>query len=534
MIWTTLGGIGIFLLGMVLMTDGLRSAAGEALRGILSRFTGGPLKAVASGAAMTALVQSSSATTLATIGFVSAGLLTFTQAVGVIFGANLGTTSTGWIVAIVGLKLDVTAIALPLVGVGALMRLIGKGRAAAIGLAIAGFGLIFVGIDILQQGMAGMADRVDLARVTGETISARLLLVAVGAIMTIVTQSSSAALATTLTAVHSGAIGLFPAAALVIGQNVGTTLTAGLASIGASIPARRTALAHILFNLITAIVAFALLPLLLRIVTATGADDSATVLAGFHTVFNLAGVVILLPVIRRFASVVTRLVPERQTSLTRHLDPSVARVGPVAVETARRTVEEIAAVVATALGKMTTEPASSRTRSEFEKAKEALEETRRFLAQVRSSPAAPSEHGRHLAVLHAVDHLERLTEAGLEESTAAFLRRDDSLEDARRLVASVIAFDPALLHADGERVAEIARASAEIERMRLDHRRITLEKTALGEISPVVATRRLDGMRWIERVVYHSWRAAHHLAYPSGTGHGQEVYKDPEREFLPE
>ncbi|MFN2443064.1 MAG: Na/Pi cotransporter family protein [Thermoanaerobaculia bacterium] len=534
MIWTTLGGIGIFLLGMVLMTDGLRSAAGEALRGILTRFTGGPFKAVLSGAAMTALVQSSSATTLATIGFVSAGLLTFTQAVGVIFGANLGTTSTGWIVSLIGLKLDVTAIALPLVGVGALMRLVGKGRAAAIGLAIAGFGLIFVGIDILQQGMEGLAGRIDLAGITGETIFARLALVAVGAVMTIVTQSSSAALATTLTAVHSGAIGLFPAAALVIGQNVGTTVTAGLASIGASIPARRTALAHVLFNLITAIVAFALLPFLLRVVMATGAEDSATTLAGFHTIFNLAGVVILLPVIGRFASLVTRLVPERETSLTRHLDPSVANVGPVAVETARRTVEEIAAVVANALGRLTTEPGGPRVRSALEEAKEALEETRRFLSQVRSSPAAPSEHGRHLAVLHAVDHLERLIEAGLEESAAGVVRREGSLEDAREIMEAVIDFDPALLQADGERVAEIARASAEIERMRLDHRRMTLEKTALGEISPLAASQRLDGMRWIERIVYHSWRAAHHLAYPSGADHGSEVYKDPESDSSPD
>jgi phosphate:Na+ symporter len=512
MIWTTLGGIGIFLLGMVLMTEGLKSAAGEALRGILSRFTGGPLKAVLSGAAMTAVVQSSSATTLATIGFVSAGLLSFTQAVGVVFGANLGTTSTGWIVSIIGLKLDVTAVALPLVGVGALMRLAGRGRVPAIGLAIAGFGLIFVGIEILQQGMEGLAERIDLARVTGDTIPARLLLVVVGAVMTIVTQSSSAALATTLTAVHSGAIGLFPAAALVIGQNVGTTLTAALASIGASIPARRTALAHVLFNVITGIVAFALLPLLLRVVVATGAEDSAATLAGFHTVFNLVGVLLLLPFTRRFAAVVTRLVPERETSLTRHLDPSVASVAPVAVETARRTVEEIAAVVEDALGRLMNEPASPRIRSAFEDATEALEETRRFLAQVRSSPAVASEHVRHLAVLHAVDHLERLAEAGREESTAEVVRRDDSLRRARELLGTVLSAAPVLARADGDRIAEIARAAEEVQRMRLDHRQITLKKTALGEITPIVATRRLDGMRWIERVVHHTWRAAHHLA----------------------
>src|SRR5690606_13279944 len=141
-----IGGIGLFLLGMVLLTDGLKAVAGDALRRALERSVRGRLSAVASGTAVTVLVQSSSATTLATIGFVSAGLLAFPRAVGVLLGASLGTTSTGWLVSLLGLKLSVTALALPLVASGALLRLLGRERWAAGGLAMAGFGLIFVGI----------------------------------------------------------------------------------------------------------------------------------------------------------------------------------------------------------------------------------------------------------------------------------------------------------------------------------------------------------------------------------------------------
>ena len=203
-----LGGIGLFLLGMILMTEGLKALAGGALRDVLTRFTGGRLQAAASGAALTAMVQSSSATTLATIGFVSAGLLPFAPAVGVIVGAAVGTTSTGWLVSVLGLKFSISAIAMPLVGVGALIRLLGRGRAANLGMALAGFGVIFIGIATLQGGLDDLAQRFDLTAVRGETIPGRLLLVAIGFAMTVVMQSSSAAVATSISALHSRAISL--------------------------------------------------------------------------------------------------------------------------------------------------------------------------------------------------------------------------------------------------------------------------------------------------------------------------------------
>ena len=195
-----MGGIGLFLLGMSLMTDSLKAMAGESLRQWLAKFTGSPFNAMLSGIGFTLVVQSSTATTLATIGFVSAGVLTFAQAMGVIIGANIGTTSTGWIVAFLGLKFSISNFALPMIGLGAIMKLLGKDRLALVGLGVAGFGLIFFGIDVLQIAMASFAERVDLSVWSNNDISTRLILVLIGIIMTILLQSSSAAVTATLAA----------------------------------------------------------------------------------------------------------------------------------------------------------------------------------------------------------------------------------------------------------------------------------------------------------------------------------------------
>ncbi|MGP1310281.1 MAG: Na/Pi symporter, partial [Phycisphaerales bacterium] len=159
MLIAVLGGIGLFLLGMILLTDGLKAVAGDALRVLLTKAVSNQWSGAAWGATITALLQSSSATSLVTMGLVSAGLLTFAQAVGVVVGANLGTTATGWIVALVGVKFSVSALALPVIAVGALLRLLGRGRWPSLGLALAGFGLLFLGLDALAEGMSGLSDR---------------------------------------------------------------------------------------------------------------------------------------------------------------------------------------------------------------------------------------------------------------------------------------------------------------------------------------------------------------------------------------
>jgi phosphate:Na+ symporter len=304
------GGIGLFLLGMAALSEGLRALAGEGLRGVLARFTSSPTRGALAGAVATAAIQSSSATTLMTVGFVGAGLMSFPQAVGVILGANVGATITGWMVALVGFKLDLGLAGLPLLFLAMLGRRFGRGRVRDAAWALAGFCLIFIGIDALKDGMAAFGDVVTPDRLPSGGWLARLQLVGLGVLLTVITQSSSAGVATALAALGAGAIDFPQAAATVIGMDVGTTFTALMASVGGSAAMRRTALAHMLYNVLTGTAAFLLLGPLSALASAA-TPDAQVALVAFHTSFNALGVLCVLPVAHRFARLVERLAPER-------------------------------------------------------------------------------------------------------------------------------------------------------------------------------------------------------------------------------
>ena len=301
MLGSLLGGVGLFLLGMRLMTDGLKYAAGISLRNILARSTGTPLLGMFSGAFLTSIVQSSSAVTVATIGFVNAGLMDLTQAVSLIYGSNVGTTMTGWLVSLVGFQLNVKAVALPAVGLGMLLQIIRpQDRLAAIGEVLTGFGLFFVGIDVLKATFAVPGQSLDLVSWTNHGFFSVLLFVFAGFMLTCMMQSSSAAIAVILTAVAGGLVQFQDAAAVVIGANVGTTSTAALSVIGATPNAKRLAAIHVIFNLMTGLAAFLLLSPLLKFLRETqmiiGLHSSpAMQLAIFHTTFNILGVLLFYP-----------------------------------------------------------------------------------------------------------------------------------------------------------------------------------------------------------------------------------------------
>lgn len=523
MVSTLVGGIGLFLVGMILLTEGLKAFAGDSLRQFLARFTGGRISAILSGTALTAIVQSSSATTLATIGFVSAGLIGFEQAVGVILGANLGTTSTGWLVSALGLKFSVTKVALPLVGVGALLRLLARGRWAHLGFALAGFGLIFVGIDTLQLGMQSLATRLDPASLPGAGVGGRVLLGLFGALMTVVMQSSSAAMATTLTALHSGSIDLTQAAALVIGQNVGTTITAGLGSIGASAPAKRTALAHVLFNLVTGVLAFLLLPLLVSGIQRgggwLGVDDGALQLAAFHTSFNALGVCLFLPVLGGFARLLTHLVPERGPQLTRLLGPMVAK-SPVAVDAAVLTARAILEELLTLLRRRLTPERPPHPAERRERVLDALRTTREFLAQVPSAVQLGERHYlRQVSLMHVLDHLDRLAEATGEAPGLERVLDAEEVQAVHAKLAAAVHAAREALRADASvphaLLEETSRAIA-VERKR--SRPHLLTATAQGKLPPIRGATILETVRWLDRLAYHLWRVGEHLipADPAG------------------
>ena len=334
-----IGGLGLFLLAIGMMTDGLKLAAGNALRTLLAKWSKTPFRGVVSGAAMTALVQSSSAVTVASLGFVNAGLLSMRHALGIVYGANIGTTMTGWLVAMVGFKLNIQAVALPMIGVGMILKLLKpNSRLASVGIAIAGFGLFFVGIDSLKTAFEGIVSTFDLSQFKAEGVEGFLMYLVIGFVMTVLTQSSSASIALTITAATSGIVGIYAAGAMVIGANIGTTSTAMFASIGATSSAKRVAAAQVVFNVATAVVAALILPLLFGLihwVTAVAEIDAdpGITLAIFHTLFNLLGVALIFPLNDKLASFLEqRFVSlEEEASKPKHLDKNIAQTPDLAV-----------------------------------------------------------------------------------------------------------------------------------------------------------------------------------------------------------
>jgi len=331
-----LGGIGMFLLGMQLLTNGMKNAAGRSLKKALEFATRSRLRGLVSGTLITALVQSSSAVTVATLGFVNAGLLTLGQSIAVIYGCNIGTTMVGWLVATIGFKIQISAFALPIIGMGMLLQVIGKQqRISHLGTALVGFGIFFIGLDFMRAGFDGLSDDFQLAAL-GTGVLALGLFVIAGFVMTFLMQASAAVMAIALSLVYTESITMSAAAAVVIGANLGTTTTAILASIGATANAKRISAAHVAFNLLTGGVGLVLLMLLAGRLDALNPQqyDLVILLALFHTLFNVMGVVLMWPLttpLERF--LLTRFrSQEEDEARPRFIDKTIINTPTLAIE----------------------------------------------------------------------------------------------------------------------------------------------------------------------------------------------------------
>lgn len=354
-----IGGLGLFLLGMTMLTDGLKLAAGHSLRTILARWTDSRPRALAAGFLVTALVQSSGAVTVAAIGFVNAGLISFANAVWVVFGANVGTTMTAWIVALVGLNLKFAAVALPAVGLGVVLRLTGPGtRRAAYGDIVAGFGLFFLGISFLSDAFGGYVNGIGTLDGGPAGFLGNAAFVGIGFAVTTLVQSSSASIALALTASAGGMLPIEPAAAMVIGANLGSTTTGLIAVIGATPGAKRVAASHLLFNAMTGAVALGLLPVFVAAVALLGGpldlpSHPAVFLSVFHTVFNVLGVLLMWPVSRRMTTwLAKRFVTQEEDEARLHfLDPTIAQVPALAAAGVVRELDRLAKMAGALLEK---------------------------------------------------------------------------------------------------------------------------------------------------------------------------------------
>lgn len=500
-----LGGIGLFLLGMALMTEGLKQAAGNALRDILGSVTRGRLRALGAGFSVTALVQSSSAVTVAAIGFVNAGLLSLGGAIWVVFGANLGTTMTSWLVSLLGVNLRIEALALPAIGLGALLRLLFPGgRRGAVGEALAGFGLFFLGIALLKDAFSGLAGSLDLAGLADGGVFGALAFVGFGFLVTLLTQSSSASIAIAITAAAGGLLGLESAAAMVIGANLGTTSTAVFAALGATPNAKRVAAAHVSFNLLVGAVALAVLPLLLALVTALGEDlhlpgqsTTAVTLALFHSLVKLLGVLLMWPLgdplVRwlqhRFVTA------EEDEGRSRHLDPTTLQVPSLALESLVLELRRLGAIaVAMAGAALGESPPTPRRLAERRAALEALAAAvGDYLHRLETVRLTPQQAEALPHALRLAQHYREvgrlavgLAEARLSDPAPAGPLQEP-LEDYRRSIANSLRLpEPDEVGDWGEPPAETA-ARIEAGYQKLKAR--LLRTAAQGELDPLALDR---------------------------------------------
>ncbi len=322
------GSVGLFLYGMKIMSDGLQKSAGSKLKNILKAMTANRFMAVITGTLLTMVIQSSSATTVMVVSFVSAGLMTLRQSIGVILGANIGTTVTSWIVSLLGFKMDITILALAAIAISLPFLFSKNPKQREISEIFLGFGFLFIGLEFLQNSMPDISAHPEILEfMQSFNNSSPLSLIAcvlVGAIITCIVQASAATMAITITMAYQGWIGVWAAAALCLGQNIGTTITAFLASFGTGTAGKRAALAHTLFNVVGSILVLIVFKPFMAFINSITPGDIFTMhgealqeslpvfLSMFHTVFNLANTILFLPFTTKFADLIEKAIPETE------------------------------------------------------------------------------------------------------------------------------------------------------------------------------------------------------------------------------
>ncbi|WP_298364533.1 Na/Pi symporter [uncultured Lutibacter sp.] len=315
---TISAGVAILLFGMIMLEEGFRVFTKGPLQNILKKATDKLYKSITAGALVTALIQSSSLVSVITISFISAGLISLSGGLGLIFGANIGTTTTAWLVAGFGLKIKISTLAMPMLIFGLIFSFQKKVALKGIGNVLAGLGFFFLGIHYMKEGFDVFKEYIDLTQFAVSGFLGVLIYAGLGVIITTILQSSSATLALILTALAAGQIEYENALALAIGANIGTTITAVLGSIGSNIAGKRLAGAHFIFNVSTGLIALVLIFPLARLVNYLAnllniaSNDFTLKLALFHTIFNILGVLIMIPFINSLGKLLLKIFKEKR------------------------------------------------------------------------------------------------------------------------------------------------------------------------------------------------------------------------------
>ncbi|MDH7577558.1 MAG: Na/Pi cotransporter family protein [Bacillota bacterium] len=520
-----LGGLGLFIFGMGLMGEGLQRAAGDRLRKILETLTKLPVMGVLTGALVTSVIQSSSATTVMVVGFVNAGLMSLKQAIGIIMGANIGTTITAQLIAF-----KLSDYLFLIIALGFALYFFSKKRLwRYVGQVVLGFGILFLGLNVMQTAVAPLKESQAFASLITDFGRYPLLGVLAGMAMTVIIQSSSATIGMLIAMANQGLVPFDVAIPVLFGDNIGTCVTAVLASIGTNLNARRAALAHVLFNVIGAIIFLAFLPWFKAFVAFISPDAPARLIANAHTSFNTLNTMIMLPLINHFAHFIARLLPGEDRELRRgpiYLDERMLESPAVALSLATREIIRMAALAAETLenamqGFFQKDPKRLETAFEQEEVVDQLEKAITiYLAKLSQQDLTPAQSEKHTGLLHAVNDIERVGDHAENVAELAQVRIEENLpfsdyaiaelEEMYNLVSTTFkrAIE-ALQHGDVAKARQVLDDEPLVDELEKELRKSHLIRLNRGICYPESGVVFLDIISNLERVGDHANNIAH-------------------------
>lgn len=519
MILALSGGLALFLYGMQAMADGLQKAAGDRMRRILEVLTGVPLLGVLVGAFVTALIQSSSATTVMVVGFVNAGLMNLTQAVGVIMGANIGTTVTAQIVAF-----KISQFILPIIAVGWALNFFGKSKVIKyFGQVLLGFGILMLGMETMSNAMKPLTQNQSFVSFMHSFQEHPILALGVGVIATVLIQSSSAVIGILIALSSQGLVTLEAALPILLGSNIGTCVTAVLASLGANLAAKRAALAHVLFNVIGSVIFLIILDQYAYVVRMFPGTIERQI-ANAHTLFNVINTIIFLPFVSQFVNLVLRIAPGKEEVLVRgsiYLDDRMLKTPAIALSLATKEIVRMANLA----HQMVIEAMEAFLRQDQNKVQwvyeredlidELAEQVTTYLVQISQTEMTPALSKKYTGLLHSITDIERIGDHAENIAEMAQVRieenlpfSDDALEEISALSALVsetyLQAINSLQHDSVEEANKTLALEKQIDALEKELRRNHISRLNTGKCFPGSGVVYLDIMSNLERIGDHS------------------------------
>ncbi|MFC2946838.1 Na/Pi cotransporter family protein [Virgibacillus sediminis] len=524
LIFEFIGGLGIFLLGIKYMGEGLQKTAGDRLRDVLDKFTSNPFMGVLAGIVVTILIQSSSGTTVLTIGLVNAGFMSFRQAIGVIMGANIGTTVTAFIIGI-----DLGEYALPIVAVGSFLLFFFKNpKINHIGQTIFGFGALFLGLEFMSSGMSPLRGLQAFQDLTVSMSANPILGVAIGTVFTVIVQSSSATIGILQSLFSQGAIPLDAALPVLFGDNIGTTITAVLASIGASVAAKRAAFTHVAFNLIGTIIVLVLLGFYTQFVSylQTTFDLGPEMTIAFaHGSFNIANTIIQFPFIGALVWLMVKLVPGEDVMVEykpKHLDPIfIQQSSTLALDQAKKEVSRMGEYAIRGLEETNQYLATDQTKHsdmamQLEGALNNLDqEITGYLVNISTDSLSEADSSRHTSLMNTIrdierigDHFENLIELVDYKKAHKVKLTEQAMTELNEMfditIFAVKQAVKALENSDKEAALDVVQKEEEIDRMEKEYRKKHIIRVNEGQCSGTAGIVFVDMLSNLERIGDHA------------------------------